>query len=146
MANYFSDGISESPFLADEDLTAWQYKLVKITASDPDRVERFTHITLGSGSPLPIGVLQNDPSSGQSAAVKVLGFAKVYGRVSVCDLAAGAWLMSASDGMVEAASAVDSTAEVVGRWIGPNNTTDKASIAGNMLVYITGTCAAVDNQ
>ena len=80
MARYYSDGIVEVPFLADVDLTACQYKLVK-PASAEGFVAGFDHEAIGSGSPFPIGILMNDPSQNQEAAVKAIGFAKAKGRV-----------------------------------------------------------------
>lgn len=134
MAKYYSDGISEVPFLADEDLTAYQYKLVK-PASAEGYVEPFDHDGIGSGSAFPIGVLMNDPSAGQEAAVKVIGFTKAKGRVGACNLTSGAWVRAASDGLVEPASVATAAGDaIVGRWFGPVNTTAGASILGNVLL------------
>jgi hypothetical protein len=142
MANYFNIGISDAPFKADEDLTAWQHKLVK-ASSTVGNVERFQHATVGSTCPLPIGILTNDPSAGQEASVAVIGFTKAKARVSVCVLRYGAWLMSASDGFLEPASAVDGTAESIARWFGPESTTADASLLGNALVFILPACVGV---
>ena len=101
MANYFSDGIADVPFLADADLTGQQFKLVQ-QASTSGYVKAFADLDVAEGSPNALGVLTNDPSAGQEASVKCIGFTKVLGRVSVCDLAFGSWLMAASDGLVEA--------------------------------------------
>jgi len=144
MANYFSDGIADVPFLADADLTAQQFKLVKASSSS-GYVQAFASETIGSGSPLAIGILTNDPSAGQEAAVKCIGFTKALGRVAVCDLAHGAWLTGASDGLVEACSAVDGTDHVIGRWFGPRVTTADASVYGNVLIFVTSTCLGTDS-
>ncbi|KKM62912.1 hypothetical protein LCGC14_1516850 [marine sediment metagenome] len=133
MARYYSDGISEVPFLADEDLTAYQYKLVK-PASAEGYVEPFDHDGIGSGSAFPVGVLVNDPSAGQEASVKTIGFTKVKGRVAACNLTSGAWVRAASDGLVEAASVTVDADAIMGRWFGPVNTTVGASILGNVFL------------
>ncbi len=134
MARYYSDGISEVPFLADEDLTDYQYKLV-VPASAEGNVSPFNHEAIGSGSPFPIGVLMNDPSAGQEAAVKAVGFTKAIGRVGACNLTSGAYLRAASDGLVEPASITTAAGDaIVGRWFGPVNTVAGASILGNVLL------------
>jgi len=134
MARYYSDGIVEAPFLADEDLTAYQYLLVK-PASTEGYVAKFVHDGIGSGSPFPVGVLVNDPSQNQEAAVKAIGFVKATGRVGACNLTSGAWLRAASDGLVEPASITTAAGDaIVGRWFGPVNTTAGASILGNVLL------------
>lgn len=142
MANYFDIGISDAPFKADADLTAQQYKLVK-ASSTVGNVQAFDHITQGSASPLPVGILTNDPSAGQEASVAVIGFTKAKGRVSVCNLVYGGWMMSASDGFLEPASAVDGTAESIARWFGPESSTAGASLLGNALVFILPACVGV---
>ena len=137
MGNYFSDGIADVPFTADDDLTTYQLLLV-MPASVAGNVQKYDNeATGGAGSPAPIGILTNDPSAGQEAAVKVLGFVKAKGRVGTCDLLEGAWLRAASDGLVEVASVSDDNDDVfVGRWFGPRNSTTDASILGNVYINI----------
>ena len=136
MANYFSDGIQPVPFTADVDLTSWQYRLVE-AASTQGNVGKWNHLGIGSASPFPIGVLLNDPSAGQEAQVKCLGFVKVIGVVSTCNLLEGAFLKGSSLGNVEPACNINGTDldAVVGRWYGPRNTTAGASVMGNMMFF-----------
>ena len=136
MGNYFSDGIAPGPFLADEDLTAVQYRLVMM-ASTPGNVKEYDNEATGggAGSPPPIGVLINDPSAGQEATVKVLGFVKAICKPSTCYLSPGVFLIAASTGELRSASVADDQDDVfVGRWFGPNLTTEGTSILGNVLL------------
>lgn len=142
MSNYFNVGITDAPFKADADLTAQQYKLVKL-ASTVGNVQAYDDLAQDAASPLPVGILTNDPSAGQEAAVRLIGFTKAKARVSVCDLTYGAWLMGASDGFLEAACAIDGTAELLGRWFGPESTTADASILGNALIHVMPACVGV---
>lgn len=138
MANYQGVGNIFASFVADDDLTAKQYLLVN-AASTRDYVKAGT-----SGSnPLPIGVLQNDPSAGQGALVAVLGFAKAKCRVmAACDLRMGRYLVGASDGFLEPIAVVGEIA--IARYFGPTNTTGDASILADVLLFpaLGGACVA----
>ena len=138
MTHYFSDGIDGVPFKADVDMTDWQYRLV-VAASTNDNVGKFNFITYGSASPIPIGVLLNDPSAGQEARVQVLGFCKAVVQVpgTGCDLRLGVHLKSVSTGGLEALSAVGSLINdvILGRYLGPRTAT-AGSYIGN--VVLTG--------
>ena len=91
MAYYSGMGI-DLPFSASGDLNSYQYCFVKC-ASTSMRIDCAT----GACNPVAIGVLQNDPMSGQEATVRVAGITKVY-----CDAGAaityGKLLTSASNG------------------------------------------------
>ncbi len=91
MAYYSGMGI-DIPFSASGDLNSYQYCFVKC-ASTSMRVDAAT----GACNPVAIGVLQNDPYSGDSATVRVAGITKVY-----CDaggaITYGQLLTSASNG------------------------------------------------
>ena len=139
MSKYFSDGIAPVPMVADEDLTTWQYKAVQLTASAGFTVERCT-----TGSiPAAFGVLQNDPSSAQEAAVKAIGFTKAIGRVAGgCWLQPGNYLRSASDGIFEPIAT--STCAATARWVDDKQTTADASYIGN--IFFFGVPASVVNR
>lgn len=77
MANYSGMGI-DLPFSASGDLGSYQFFFVKC-ASTSGRVD----VATGGSDPLPIGVLQNDPFSGDLATVRVAGISKVYVSGSV---------------------------------------------------------------
>ena len=98
MAYYSGRGIDLS-FSASGDLGSYQYRFVKC-ASTSFRVDLAT----GACNPLAIGVLQNDPYSGQEAAVRVAGLTKIY-----CDaggaITVGKLLTSASNGKATLATA-----------------------------------------
>lgn len=129
MANYFNDGTAGVPFLADEDLTSWQWRLV-MAASTVGNVQKYD-ILLTAGSPrIPLGVLMNDPSAGQEATVKVIGFTKAVGQVATCYLSHGA-ILSCSDNGNYIAASQDKSDHVAGIWFGPNVTSGSAY--GNVL-------------
>ena len=139
MTAYFSDGIETVGFVADVDMTDWQYRLVK-AASTNDNVGKFNHAQLGSASPAPIGVLMNDPSAGQEAVVKCLGFTKAVVDVPTtgCDLKLGVFLKAASTGGLVAASVTTGIQDVIfGRYLGPRTAT-AGSYYGNVLITGAG--------
>mgnify|MGYP001574360050 CR=1 FL=1 len=97
MANYRDLSISDAPFKAGVDLTGKQYYWVA-----PGSIAGEVIVAVGpSGNPWPIGILQNAPSSGQEAQVRVLGFSKAVVEANACSLRWGAWLNCASDGQTE---------------------------------------------
>jgi len=130
MANYFSAGIAAVPFLADEDLTSWQYRLV-MAASTVGKVQKLDVLPTATCPRYAMGVLQNDPSAGQEASVKMIGFTKVIGVVGGCDLRQGAPISASNNGSVVAAC---ETVNIFtyGVWLGPNVTSGSAY--GNALV------------
>ena len=128
MANYFSEGIAEVPFIADEDLSSWQNRLV-MAASTTGYVQKHDILLTAASPRYPLGILTNDPSAGQEASVKVLGFAKCYGVVAGCTLEFGSNISASNGGNVIAAST--SLAAVLGIWFGPAVTTGEA--LGNVL-------------
>lgn len=135
MTAFLSDGINTVGFTADVDMTDWQYRLVK-AASTNDAVGKFNHATLGSSSPAPIGVLMNDPSAGQEAVVKCLGFTKavVDDPTTGCDLLLGVFLKAASTGGLVPASVLTGIQDfIMGRYLGPRTTT-AGSYFGNVLL------------
>jgi len=137
MANYFAANFTV-PFIAIEDLSTKQWYPVT-TACDSSG-------NLGVGSarsgcnPMPVGVLVNDPSSQQEAAVVVFGFTKARGRCAGgCWLEWGTMLRCASDAFEPIAS-VGSELQC-GRWFGARETTADASLLGNVFVMFLNTCA-----
>jgi|SRR3990167_1531124 len=105
MANYRDIGISDAAFTADVDLTAKQYYFVQCASTQGN-----VGVATGTSNPVPIGILQNSPSLGQEAQVRVLGFSKL-----VCDVDGNgsnpAWrnfIYCASDGQGQGASVTGS--------------------------------------
>ncbi len=130
MANYFNAGISEVSFMADEDLSAWQWKLV-MAASTVGSVQKHDILPTATCPRYPIGVLVNSPSVGQEASVKSLGFVKGYALATGCWLNHGALLSYRNLGLFVSAS--DQTSDpVFGIWFGPDATS--GSIYGNILL------------
>lgn len=129
MANYFSDGIADVPFIADEDLTTWQNRLVMV-ASTAGNVQKYDILPTAACPRYPIGVLTNDPSLGQEASVKVLGFAKCVGVPGGCLLQFGSFVSASNAGDVKPASETDDV--TIGIWFGP--AVSSGSAIGNVLL------------
>lgn len=130
MARHFNDGIVPVSYTADEDLTTWQYKPVQLTASGGNTVEKC----ISASQPTPIGILQNDPSAGQEASVKCIGFTKAHCQInSTCYLYPGNLLMVACDqgGLMPVGV---SGCAVVGRWVDELQTASGSHV-GNVLFY-----------
>lgn len=90
-----------SSLLAGADLSAKQYYAVKVTAANT--------INLSGAGENALGILQNDPTSGQVATVMVLGESKaIYGGV----VAAGANLKSDAAGKLVTAGGTDAVIAV----------------------------------
>ncbi len=98
MANY-NFGI-DLPFSASGDLSTALYKFVK-PATTAERVL----LANGGSNPAPLGVLQNNPRSGEEAAVRVFGVTQVYGSSACGNIGYGDWLTSGSDGQAVLAGA-----------------------------------------
>jgi len=130
MANYFNAGITEVSFLADEDLTTWQWRLV-MAASRVGYVQKFDILPTATSPRTPVGILVNDPSAGQEAAVKVIGFTKALAQAGACYLAHGALLSVSNDGQFCSASE-DTDDPIYGIWFGPDATS--GSIYGNVVL------------
>lgn len=139
MANYFSAGIAAVPFLADEDMSVrWQYRLV-MAASTVGSVQKFDILLTATCPRVPLGVLQNDPSAGQEASVKMIGFTKVVGQVGGCDMRQGTGLSASNSGAVISCSE-DSGTITFGIWLGPNVTSGSAY--GNAMVDFSNAFSA----
>ena len=105
MANYRDIGISDAAFIADVDLTQKQYYFVQCASTQGN-----VGVATGTCNPIPIGVLQNSPSLGQEAQVRVLGYTKLVCEVdgSGCNLAWRNFVYCASDGQGQGASVTGS--------------------------------------
>jgi hypothetical protein len=73
MAGYSGWAFDET-FSASGDLSGYQYRFVALSTGG----DRSVILATGASNPLPIGVLQNAPESGQAAAVRILGITQVY--------------------------------------------------------------------
>jgi hypothetical protein len=104
---------------ASGDADTWQFHFVKLSGGD----ENFDIATGGSG-PGPIGVLQNDPRSGDVGSIAIAGRTKVYGDGSSTAIGIGDWVTAGSDG--EAIVAAGST------------------VYGQALMASAGACVLID--
>lgn len=136
MANYQGSSFIAT-FIADEDLTTRQHMLVK-AASATGYVASNTSCC----DPYPLGILENDPSAGQEAAVTVLGFTKAKCRVPACNLSAGTFLFGASDGFLEPNGAAHGRV-IVARYFGSRQTTQDGSVLGDVLLIPIGASATL---
>lgn len=96
MGATFGDGI-DITFVANANLNAVQYHFVQTTgslAADVGDVEAGT----GGCNPGVLGVLQNDPASGVSAAVRMIGSTQLYVNAAGSTIHFGRLLTCASDG------------------------------------------------
>jgi hypothetical protein len=92
---------------AGEDLSAKQYRFVKISAGKA--------VACSGATDVPIGVLQNDPASGEEAAIVVVGGTKILSSASI---AAGIKIGTDGNGKADAKVAgTDTTEYTVGQVI-----------------------------
>lgn len=98
MATYSGWGF-DVPMTAGQDLTSAQYRFVSASGTAGT-------VTLAKLAACTIGVLQNDPASGEEAIVRVFGTSKVYG---VGAIAYGGLVDSTATGEAAAAGLAVST-------------------------------------
>ena len=132
MAKYHDIGLADIGYTADADLTAKQYHFVTV-ASTAGNVKTAT----GASNPTVLGVLQNSPSAGQEARVRVLGYTKIVGENGACNLTYGSFLTSGSDGQAE--TMTPSGCPAVARWMSATYTT-AGSIFGEALLFGFSAC------
>lgn len=85
---------------AGEDLSSKQYRFVKISSGKA--------VACDNATDAPIGVLQNDPASGEEAAITVVGGTKI---VSSASIAAGTKIGTNNTGKADAKVAGTDTTE-----------------------------------
>lgn len=107
---------------AGADLSSSQYYFVKLNASGKA-------VVCAGATDIPVGVLQNNPTSGQAAEIVVVGLTKVSSNAA---LAIGDLIGTSSDGQADAKTAgTDTTEYVVGTVL---TTTGAAGVVGSVLV------------
>jgi hypothetical protein len=89
--------------VAGADLSALQYYYVKLSTTD-------TVVVCAAATDVPIGVLQNAPTSGQAAEIMVTGITKVNSNAA---LSIGNLIGTAADGQADAKTAGSDTTEYV---------------------------------
>lgn len=91
--------------VAGADLSSSQYYFVKLSTTD-------TVIACAAATDVPIGILQNAPTSGQEATIMVTGISKVSSNAA---LTIGNLIGTSGDGQADAKTAgTDTTEYVVG--------------------------------
>ena len=107
MAYELSDSQVVLSIPAGADLSAKQYTFVKISGTGV--------ISVAAATDAPIGVLLNDPASGETAAVAVSGIVKLVASAAIT---AGATIGTTATGTaVTLAAGTDTTKYIVGRAI-----------------------------
>lgn len=106
MATGSGNGVFDGGLVANESLTAAQYKVVKLNS---------TGVVLAGGTAGARGILQNDPASGEPALVQYLGISKA---VAAASLARGAFITANSTSQVTASSS--SNDDVIGFTLEPS--------------------------
>lgn len=134
MANYWDMGMSPVPFVADTDLTAKQFLLVS-----PASTAGNVGFPTSACNPIPVGILVNDPSAGQAAAVVIFGPVKAKCRVTTCYLVNGKYLKAASDGFLEPLTSA-TTEFAIARYFDGRQTTVDASVLGNVFIMGISSC------
>lgn len=108
--------------VAGADLSAKQYYFVKLNASGQA-------VVCSGATDVPIGVLQNKPTSGKVAEVTVIGYTKISSNAA---LSAGNLIGTSADGQADAKTAgTDTTEYVVGVMLAD---TGAADVIGSALV------------
>lgn len=109
---YMSPSINLTGLKAGADLSAKQFYLVKMTADNTVGV-------CAAVTDIPIGVLQNAPTSGETAEVCALGVCKISGDA---DLDVGQVIGTSSDGQAQTVvPGTETTVYIVGQVIQGNS-------------------------
>jgi len=92
MATYSGWGWDFGTLSASGDLSDKQYHFVELANN-----EGYVRAATGASSPVPLGVLQNDPEDGEAAQVRILGVTQVYADAASA-IGVGDFVTSGSDG------------------------------------------------
>lgn len=126
MAYELSDSQVVLSIPAGADLSSKQYTFVKLSGTDV--------ISAAAATDLPIGVLVNDPASGETAAVVVSGVVKLKASAAIT---AGALVGTTSTGLGVALTAgTDTTKYILGRAV-------TAAGAANDIITVAVNCANI---
>lgn len=131
-------GIDEM-FTADEDLSSAQYLFVQ-----PASTVGYVKLCACVSNPYPFGVLQNAPTYGQPARVRVFGRTTMAGSPNTtgCDLKYGRWITAGCAGAAAVPAA--GTCPVFGRWTSTTVTNGNTTACGEAFInmFAPGACAA----
>jgi hypothetical protein len=107
---------------AGADLSSKQYHFVKLDGSG-------NAVSCSAATDVPVGVLQNTPTSGQAAEIVVVGLSKISSDAA---LSIGNLIGTSADGQADAKTpGTDTTEFVVGRML---VATGAASVIGSALI------------
>lgn len=132
MANYNKQ--FNLPFSASGDANTWQYNFVK-----PAQTAKMFIIANGASGPMPLGVLQDDPQSGNVGNVCIFGSTLVKMDATGTAIGYGDFLACGSTGM-----AVFTTGSAIA-GISMTVVAAGASVVGEMLLIPFGRSAVIDN-
>ena len=138
-STFLAGAAIDENWTAGEDLSASQYRFVM-----PGSVLGEVKLCTCVATPYPLGVLQNAPTVGQVARVRVFGRTTIAGspNISGCDLVWGRWITSGCLGA--AATPLAGTCPVFGRWLSATVTNTNTTACGEAFVnmFAPGACAA----
>lgn len=133
MAHYW-EGTTDVSYIAAVNLSSYQYHAV-IAGSVLGEVSSAT----GASNPAPIGILQNAPSAGEEARVRLYGVSKIFAKTnSTSALGYGKYFSLNASGQGE--QSASETGPTFGRWL--DATVAVSTCAYGMVVFNPlGTCA-----
>lgn len=135
MAKYYDVGVSDMTFLADADLTSKQYFFVCAAS-----VAGYVKLATGASDPGPLGALQNSPSLGQEARVRIFGPTKLVAKTpSGCGLAFGRFITASTGGQATPQDGETSCA-LLGRWL-DTTLAVSSSVIGQAFINCAGFAA-----
>lgn len=126
----FQNGVTvDEQFVAGADLSSAQYYFVA-----PGSVLNEVILCTCVATPNPLGVLQNAPTTGQTARVRVFGRTTITGspNVSGCNLVWGRWITAGCAGA--AAVPLADTCPVFGRWMSATVINTKTTACGEAFI------------
>jgi len=94
-------------FTAGGDLSTQQFRFVKLNTSGQV-------VAVAALTDIPVGILQNNPASGQEATVRVMGISKGSFDASIDE---GVIVGTSADGQIDAKAVTDTTEYVLGQVI-----------------------------
>ena len=89
-----ADRIEFGRFKASADADTWQYNFVRHHTT----ADQF-NLANGASGPVALGVLQNDPKSGEAGTICIMGVTKVKGDASGTAIGIGDFICAGSTGM-----------------------------------------------
>jgi hypothetical protein len=140
--NYSGAGI-DLPFSASGDLGAVQYRFVQ-----PAQGYRLVERATGGSGPAPLGILQNDPNTGEEAAVRVHGTSYLYVSTACGSVGYRDFLTSGSDGQGVLAGAAGAGSAIHAMSLTPSTISSGSGILVEALLILnpmSGSAGFVDN-